>query len=101
VFFARVPPNVPYEELHGVFSKYGTVTNLNLYRRWATAKTSKGCGLVEYTTQEEAQAAMDALNGNYRFDSYPGSEAPMVVEWMDASRLTPPAGKCHTSTCTQ
>jgi hypothetical protein len=98
VFFARVPPTVPYEELHELFSKYGTVTNLNLYRRWATAKTSKGCGLVEYTTQDEAKAAMDGLNGNYTFDNYPGSEAPIVVEWMDASRLTPPADcECQAS----
>lgn len=82
---------MPYDELHALFSTYGTVQHLNLYRRWATAKTSKGCGIAKFSTADEARAAMHGLDGVHRFDSYPGSEAPMVVEWMDPSRLTPPS----------
>lgn len=41
VFFARVPPTVPYEAIHALFAQFGTVLNLNLFRPWASAKTSK------------------------------------------------------------
>lgn len=41
VFFARVPPTVPYESIHALFSQFGAVLNLNLFRPWASAKTSK------------------------------------------------------------
>lgn len=41
VFFARVPPTVPYESIHALFSQFGKVLNLNLFRPWASAKTSK------------------------------------------------------------
>lgn len=51
MFFARVPPTVPSDGLLALFAKFGTVKHLNLYRRWATAKTSKGCGIVEYGSQ--------------------------------------------------
>lgn len=88
-----MPPSVPYDVLLALFSKYGEVKHLNLYKRWATAKTSKGCGLVEYGSNREAKAAKDALHGVYMFDAYEGCESPMVIEWMDATRLTPPDGE--------
>lgn len=44
VFFARVPPTVPYELIHALFAQFGKVVNLNLFRPWASAKTSKVCG---------------------------------------------------------
>lgn len=46
---------------------------------------------MQYSHPEEAKAAMLALNGVYSFEDYPGNEAPMVVEWMDPSKLTPQA----------
>jgi RNA recognition motif-containing protein len=88
IFFARVPPLVPYEHLHELFSKFGTIKNLNLFRRWATAKTSKGCGTVQYTSTDEAAAALQALNGVHTFEGYPSCEGPIVVEWMDPAQLT-------------
>lgn len=41
VFFARVPPTVPYESILALFQQFGTVNSLNLFRPWASAKTSK------------------------------------------------------------
>jgi hypothetical protein len=41
VFFARVPPTVPYESILALFQQFGTVKSLNLFRPWASAKTSK------------------------------------------------------------
>jgi hypothetical protein len=44
VFFARVPPTVPYESIQTLFERFGKVKLLNLFRPWASAKTSKvGC----------------------------------------------------------
>jgi hypothetical protein len=40
-FFARVPPTITHEQLVELFSKYGTVEDLNLFRPFAEAKTSK------------------------------------------------------------
>ena len=91
IFFARVPPMVPDNDLLQLFSRFGTVKDLNLFRRWATAKTSKGCGTVQYSKPEEASAAMRALNGVFMFEGFSGCEGSMVVEWMDASRLTAPS----------
>jgi RNA recognition motif-containing protein len=88
LFFARVPPLVPYQDLYALFSKFGTVSDLSLFRRWATARTSKGCGTVKFCKPEAASAALLALNGVHSFDAYPGCEGPMVVEWMDVSRLS-------------
>ena len=39
IFFARVPPMVPYEDLHELFSRFGEVTDLNLFRRWQTGES--------------------------------------------------------------
>jgi hypothetical protein len=63
-----------------------------------------GCGVVTFTCHESAAAALEALHGKYM---WPDSEAPMVVEWMDPSRLAAtqqrsfPAGKvlCSGSYC--
>jgi len=41
LFFARVPPTVPYEAILELFEQFGKVASLNLFRPWATAKTSK------------------------------------------------------------
>jgi RNA recognition motif-containing protein len=92
IFFARVPPPAPYDDLLTLLRQYGEVKDLNLYRRWATAKTSKGCGIVAFSSYSEAKAALEALNGAKPFKSHPGCDMPMVVEYVDASRLTTPQG---------
>lgn len=45
LFFARVPPTVTYEAIMELFAEHGKVLTLNLFRPWATAKTSKVCKL--------------------------------------------------------
>ncbi|WIA13337.1 hypothetical protein OEZ85_006919 [Tetradesmus obliquus] len=84
VFFARCPPLITSEELQSLFESYGTVTSLNLFKRWATARTSKGCGVVTFSRHESAAAALAALHGKHM---WPESEAPMVIEWLDPCRL--------------
>lgn len=93
VFFARCPPVTTEEQVRQVFSDFGQIDEINLYRRWQSAKTSKGCGFVRYKEHAAAAAALEALNGKFMFET---SEAPMVVEWIDPARLVtrqPTSGK--------
>eukprot|EP00775_Hariotina_reticulata_P003529 gene3529-3798_t len=83
VFFARVPPTVPYESIKALFEQFGKVKLLNLFRPWATAKTSKGCGILEYEDPAAAVAGMEALHTKYHWT---GGDTTMVVEWMDLTR---------------
>jgi hypothetical protein len=46
------------------------------------APTTKGCGLVTMGSNDEAAAAIDALDNRHVWE---GMEAPMVVKWMDAA----------------
>lgn len=58
--------NLPYEmtedELHELFSKEGQVTKAQLIRDRQTGQ-SKGFGFVEMSSDQEAQAAIQKLNG--------------------------------------
>jgi hypothetical protein len=49
----------------------------------ALLHVSAGCGVVSFACHESAAAAMEALNKKH---TWPDSEAPMVVEWVDPSR---------------
>lgn len=55
VFFARVPPTVPYESIMALFQQFGTVKSLNLFRPWASAKTSK-VGTMPVCINQQQQA---------------------------------------------
>jgi len=83
VFFARVPPVVNEDVIERIFATCGEVLDVNLYKPWATSKTSKGCGIVEFKTQEAAEKAITTLN---RLDIFPESRAPMLVEQMQVSK---------------
>jgi hypothetical protein len=53
IFFARVPPMVPYEDLHELFSRFGEVTDLNLFRRWQTGESQDQGGLSPCKEQSD------------------------------------------------
>ena len=84
LFFAKVNPSAPPEEVAALFSRFGAVESVNLFRAWATARTSKGCGLVVMATQAAAAAAHAALSGKH---VWRGAETTMAVEWCNARRL--------------
>lgn len=46
----------------------------------------QGCGLITYRDRGSAAAAIQQLHGQYTF---PGSDCPMVVEWMDLKKQRP------------
>lgn len=50
------------EDLMELFSPFGEVTSANVVMDRETGR-SRGFGFVEYKTDEEAQAAVDALDG--------------------------------------
>jgi hypothetical protein len=50
IFFAGVTPVIPAETLLALFSQFGPVQSINLFKPWAGSKTSKGCGIVSTTT---------------------------------------------------
>lgn len=59
----------------------------------------QGCGLITYKDRNSAAAAIQQLHGEYTF---PGSDCPMVVEWMDLKKQRPAGTACTTaaSACT-
>ncbi|KAF6257957.1 hypothetical protein COO60DRAFT_1694322 [Scenedesmus sp. NREL 46B-D3] len=73
-------------ETFKLFGEFGDITSFNLYRRWAKAKNSKGCGTVVYADKVSAAAALAALDGK---QAWPESETPMVVEWAQAGKIRP------------
>jgi len=50
------------EELEAAFAQYGTVTKVRIITDRETGR-SKGFGFVEMSTKEEADAAIESLNG--------------------------------------
>uniref|UniRef100_A0A383W1T6 RRM domain-containing protein n=1 Tax=Tetradesmus obliquus TaxID=3088 RepID=A0A383W1T6_TETOB len=90
LFFARAPQDVTEEELTALFSEHGAVEEVSIYRSWPSAKTSKGCGTVQFRDKAAASAALQALNGS---SNLPRLEGPLVVERMDPrkQKATPPA----------
>jgi len=54
--------NVTEEELEQAFSKFGEVTTVKIIRDKYTDQ-SKGFGFIEMANDEEAQKAIDEING--------------------------------------
>ena len=82
LFFAKVLRSASEDDVKALFSRYGSVHGINLFRAFQGAPTSKGCGLITMGTNEEAAAAIAALDCKYTWRSM---DVPMVVKWMDAA----------------
>jgi cold-inducible RNA-binding protein len=62
LFVGNLSFNVTENDLNDAFAAYGTVTETNLMMDRATGR-ARGFGFVTMSTAEEAQKAIDALNG--------------------------------------
>ncbi|KAG2499151.1 hypothetical protein HYH03_002733 [Edaphochlamys debaryana] len=80
LFFAKVLRSATEEEVRRLFGQFGKVTDVNLFRAFQGAPTTKGCGLVTMGSHNEAVAAIAALDSQFVWE---GMETPMVVKWMD------------------
>jgi hypothetical protein len=65
-----------------LFSQFGSVSEVNLFRAFQGAPTTKGCGLVTMGTCDAAFAAIHALDNKFTWE---GMDAPIVVKWMDGA----------------
>ncbi|XP_010240822.1 PREDICTED: RNA-binding protein BRN1-like [Nelumbo nucifera] len=81
LFVGMLPKNVSDTEVSALFSKYGTIKDLQILR--GSQQTSKGCAFLKYETREQAIAAMETINGKYRME---GSSVPLVVKWADTEK---------------
>lgn len=81
LFVGMLPKNVSEAEVSDLFSKYGTIKDLQILR--GSQQTSKGCAFLKYETKEQAIAALEAVNGKHKME---GSSVPLVVKWADTEK---------------
>jgi len=62
LYVGGLPYQVTEDQLREIFSAHGTVESATVITDRMTGR-SKGFGFVEMSSQEEAQAAIDKLNG--------------------------------------
>lgn len=62
LYVSGLPYAITEGQLHAIFSEHGTVASARIVTDRFTGR-SRGFGFVEMSTQAEAQAAMEALNG--------------------------------------
>ena len=63
IYVGNLPYSVDRDELRGIFEKFGEVSAARVVSDRETGR-SKGFGFVEMPDAAQAQAAIDALNGN-------------------------------------
>lgn len=62
LFVGNLPFSFTEDDMRNMFSEYGELVSVNLITDKFSGR-SKGFGFVEYTTEEAATAAVEALNG--------------------------------------
>lgn len=62
LFVGNVPFRMTDAEMSELFGQYGEIVELRLVTDRATGR-SKGIAFVEFATEDQAKAAMEALNG--------------------------------------
>ncbi len=67
IFVSNISFKVREDALTQLFSSYGSVISARIIRNKET-KRSKGFGFVEMADDNEAQKAIDALNGTTHFE---------------------------------
>lgn len=62
IYVGNLPFTVDSQEIEDLFAPFGSVTSVNLITDRETGRL-RGFGFVEMGTDEEAEAAIEALNG--------------------------------------
>jgi len=63
IYVGNLPYNIADPELEAIFSSHGEVERAKVITDRETGR-SRGFGFVEMANDDEARAAMEALNGN-------------------------------------
>lgn len=63
LFVGNLSYNMTDDQLNAVFAPYGKIVSANISVFDKFSHRSKGFGFVEFETEEEAKAAMQALDG--------------------------------------
>jgi len=63
LFVGNLPFTMTDDQLMGIFAPYGQIASANIVKDKYSGR-SKGFAFVEYATEEEAKAAMQALDGS-------------------------------------
>ncbi len=63
IYVGNLPYSTDRDELRAVFEQYGEVSSARVVTDRETGR-SRGYGFVEMPNAEQAQAAIEALNGN-------------------------------------
>lgn len=79
LFFARVPRLITEQAIEELFKEKGhPVHEVVLFKVAPTSNESRGCGLLNFETHEDALAALEALNGTH---TWQGMAETMVLKW--------------------
>lgn len=62
IYVGNLPYNTAEDDLRQAFEQYGQVTKVNIIKDKFSGE-SRGFGFVEMANDDEAQAALEALNG--------------------------------------
>eukprot|EP00976_Prorocentrum_cordatum_P095398 1190154-Prorocentrum_minimum.AAC.3 len=79
LFFARAKFNTTDEEVKEVFSQYGEVEEVLIFKDKRTGQ-SKPCGFVRMATRQQALDALNAVDGKVVME---GAKESMSVKWAD------------------
>jgi RNA recognition motif-containing protein len=67
IFVSNISFKVREQALSELFSQYGEVTSVRIIKDKET-KRSRGFGFVEMASEDDAQKAIDALNGSEHYE---------------------------------
>jgi cold-inducible RNA-binding protein len=87
IFISNISFKVREQSLSELFSKFGQVTSVRIIKDKETRR-SKGYGFVEMADDEEARAAINALNGTEHFE-----RSIVVAEAKGRREHVPPAAQ--------
>eukprot|EP00049_Salpingoeca_infusionum_P024581 m.16313 g.16313 ORF g.16313 m.16313 type:complete len:398 (+) comp7035_c0_seq1:79-1272(+) len=81
LFVGMITKTMTENDLHAMFSPFGTVEDTVILRNFD--QQSKGCGFVKFTNPADAQRAISSLNGTQTME---GCRAPLVVKFADTDK---------------
>jgi CUG-BP- and ETR3-like factor len=80
LFVGQLPKESDEDFVRELFSPYGEITGVYIIRKKNNDTSKFGCAFVRYTERSMAQAAIDALDGEFQME---GAEKPIRVKFAD------------------